>query len=199
MIDVGGGNGVMAIAFALEGFHVQLVESSGDSIVGTQAAEVLLNYTVRNIDPTIRERVRIVNSTMELLETDEQFDVVYCRQALHHFRDPVVSLKKMKALLAARGVALLIREHVIFDDADRVKFLDGHPFHRYYGGENAYTAEQYTDFIKTAGLRLCQTLGFADSVINYYPHSEQEALGLSEKDFAGRPYSFVLEKEGAIQ
>ncbi|RBL65342.1 hypothetical protein C3E98_043505, partial [Pseudomonas sp. MWU13-2625] len=110
MIDVGGGNGVMAVAFALEGYHVKLVEKSGDRIVGTLAAETLLNFVARNVDPTIRERVRIVSSDMESLDVDEQFDVVYCRQALHHFRDPVISLKKIKELLAANGVALLIRE-----------------------------------------------------------------------------------------
>ncbi|MBN3769185.1 glycosyltransferase [Burkholderia sp. Se-20378] len=199
MIDVGGGNGVMAVAFALEGYHVKLVEKSGDRIVGTLAAETLLNFVARNVDPTIRERVRIVSSDMESLDVDEQFDVVYCRQALHHFRDPVTSLKKIKELLAANGVALLIREHVIFDEDDRARFLDGHAFHHYYGGENAYTVEQYLDFVKAAGLRLRRTLGFADSVINYFPHSEQELANLSELDVAGRPYSFVLDREEAAQ
>ncbi|WP_415867669.1 class I SAM-dependent methyltransferase [Burkholderia ubonensis] len=199
MIDVGGGNGVMAVAFALEGFHVKLVEKSGDRIVGTLAAETLLNFVAKNVDPTIKDRVRIVSSDMESLDVDEQFDVVYCRQALHHFRDPVASLRKIKGLLAANGVALLIREHVIFDEDDRARFLDGHPFHHYYGGENAYTVDQYLDFVKAAGLRLRRTLGFADSIINYFPHSEQELANLSEQDVAGRPYSFVLDREEAAQ
>ncbi len=195
ILDVGGSGGVMTVAFAKAGYHVTLIEPSSDQIVGTQAAAALRDAIAYHEDPSIMDRIDIVNGIVEDFSPSAPFDIVYCRQVVHHFRDPVISLRKIRDLLADNGTAFLVREHVIFDDTDKQQFLDGHPLHRYTRGENAYTQEQYALFVKEAGLELRQVYGFADTPINYYPHSKDSVTALGEKAFAGRPYTFIASKK----
>lgn len=195
ILDIGGGGGVMAIAFALSGYEVTLAEPSSDDIVGTAAARKLLSLAVDEFDASLRERFRIEQSNIEALALVERYDVVYCRQVVHHFLDPVAALSKIHGLLSDNGVAFFIREHVVFDDADKGFFLQNHPFHQYTRGENAYRSEQYCEFIDDAGMSLIKEYKFAESPINFFPHSEQTVATVSERQVAGRPYSYVAKKK----
>jgi SAM-dependent methyltransferase len=191
MLDVGGSNGVMATAFALEGFHVDVVEPSDDDIVGTRAAERLL-AEASTFEPTVRERLRIHHTSIESFETADRFDFILCRQVVHHFEDPVVALTKISRFLNPKGVVLLIREHVVDDAEELERFLEQHPLNRYYKGEHAYTLEQYRQIALNAGFKVTRVLSFKDSPINYFPHPVEVIARFSERDIAGRPYSFVL-------
>ncbi|WP_236170003.1 glycosyltransferase [Pseudomonas parasichuanensis] len=197
VLDVGGAGGVMAIAFALSGYHVTLAEPSTDEIVGVGAARKLLELAAAQIDVTVVDRVKIEPLPIELLSATELYDIVYCRQVVHHFRDPVIALKKIGTLMQDDATAFFVREHVVFDDADMEFFLANHPFHRYTGGENAYRREEYCDFIDKAGLALVKEYKFADSPINYFPHSEQTVASFDERQIAGRPYTYIVQKKKA--
>lgn len=197
ILDIGGAGGVMTIAFALSGYEVTLVEPSTDNIVGTSAAHNLLKLTAKEVDPSLIDRVHIQQASIETLLTAERYDIVYCRQVVHHFKEPITALRKIFSLLNDNGVAFFVREHVIFDDDDMQAFLAGHPFHQYTHSENAYKSEEYCEFIQEAGLTLIKQYKFADSPINYFPHTEQTAASLNEHKIAGRPYTFIAQKQKA--
>jgi glycosyltransferase involved in cell wall biosynthesis/carbonic anhydrase/acetyltransferase-like protein (isoleucine patch superfamily)/ubiquinone/menaquinone biosynthesis C-methylase UbiE len=198
ILDIGGAGGVMAIAFALSGYEVTLAEPSPDEIVGTAAARKLLALAAEELDASITERLEIVQAPVELLSLNEQYDIVYCRQVVHHFRDPVTALKKIRSLMKDDGSVFLVREHVIFDEADMAFFLENHPFHRYTHGENAYRSEEYCGFINEADLALIREYKFAESPINYFPHSDQTVASISEQQVAGRPYTYVAQKKKVV-
>lgn len=197
ILDVGGAGGIMTIAFALSGYKVTLAEPSPDGIVGTSAARELLALVAQQLDATVVERVQIHQSSLESLLLEERYDIVYCRQVVHHFKDPVIALRKIYTLMKDDGVAFLIREHVVFDDSDMQLFLSSHPFHRFTRGEKAYKSEEYRGFISDANMELIKEYKFADSPINYFPHAENVVKELAEIQIAGRPYTYVAKKRVA--
>lgn len=198
ILDIGGAGGVMAVAFALSGYEVTLVEPSSDDIVGTTAARKLLCLAADEFDASLADRVKIEQAPIEKLVLPERYDIVYCRQVVHHFPDPVAALRKINELLNDDGVALLVREHVIFDDADMEFFLQNHPFHKYTLGENAYRREQYCGFIYDSGMSLLKEYKFAESPINYFPHSVHTVASVSEHQVAGRPYTYIAKKKNTL-
>jgi hypothetical protein len=66
------------------------------------------------------------------------------------------------------------REHVISRPEDLQIFLDQHPLHHLYGGENAYLLSDYQSAIREAGLKLVQTIAPFDSQINYFPMTDKD-------------------------
>lgn len=195
ILDIGGAGGVMSVAFALSGYEVTLAEPSSDDIVGTAAARKLVALAAEELDASVMSRLKVIQAPVESLPLDEQYDIVYCRQVVHHFRDPVAALKIIHRLMNDDGAAFLVREHVVFDEADMQFFLENHPFHRYTQGENAYRSEEYCDFINEADMTLIRKYKFAESPINYFPHSEQTIASVDERQIAGRPYTYVAQKK----
>ena len=61
------------------------------------------------------------------------------------------------------------REHVISKKEDLDQFLDSHPLHNLYGGENAYLLKEYIDAIYGAGFQTVKVYATFDSPINYFP------------------------------
>lgn len=197
LLDVGAGNGICTVAFALEGFNVTALEPETGRLGGVAAIEQMV-ATGEAIDPTIRQRVTVYNVPGEEFRSENKYDVAICRQVTHHFANPVGSLKAVYDALIPGGVILLVREHVVFDEADYQLFLAGHPFHRFYKGEHAYRAEEYVEFLELAGFEVARVIKFKDSPINYEPHSVEEIADLTEADIAGRPYTFVATKPGRV-
>lgn len=193
LLDVGAGNGVCAVAFALHGFQVMAIEPGNGPIGGVAAIEGMSAQGAR-IDATIYERIEWEQADILDFQTERRFEVVLCRQALHHFLDPYEAVQNIANLLKPGGTALFVREHVVFDDDDKSAFLEGHPFQKFYGGENAYSVDQYIEFISTSGLTIEKVLRFGDSPINYEPHSADSITGLDERAIAGRPYTFIAIK-----
>jgi glycosyltransferase involved in cell wall biosynthesis/acetyltransferase-like isoleucine patch superfamily enzyme/SAM-dependent methyltransferase len=198
IMDIGGAAGVMAIAFALEGYNVTLVEPSSGVITGAKGAERLLSLVEERLDPLIRSKVTVINGTIDFLAREACFDLVYCRQVVHHFSNPLQELAKIASHLMPGGLGLFLREHVIFDDDDKSTFLKHHPFHSFTLGENAYTPSEYYNFLTNAGFEVLRIYRFSETLINCFPHTGDEARILDEKDIAGRPYSFIATKR-AIQ
>ena len=195
ILDVGAGNGVCSVAFALENHEVVAIEPGEGPIGGIDAVETMAKHGAW-IDPTIFDRLSWERADILTYQTEKRFDAVLCRQALHHFSDPHLAVQNIFNLLKPGGTALFVREHVVFDADDKQAFLKGHPFQKFYGGENAYTVEEYIDFITKSGLVVEKVLKFGDSPINYEPHSREIAQKLDERDIAGRPYTFVAVKPG---
>ncbi|SPL64774.1 Beta-1,3-glucosyltransferase [Ochrobactrum soli] len=190
ILDVGAGNGVCAAAFALEKYNVVAIEPGNGNVGGIEGIE-LMAADAAKIDPSIYERLHWEQADILKYKTDKRFDAVLCRQALHHFSDPYLAVQNIFSLLKPGGTALFVREHVVFDADDKRVFLENHPFQKFYGGENAYTVDEYVDFITKSGLVIEKIIKFKESPINFEPHPAGLAEELDETLIAGRPYTFI--------
>ena len=213
LLDIGAGNGVASIAFALLGSQVTSMEPDKSNTIGRSAIEaVLKEYQLNN--------VTVVDGFGEELPFEnESFDVVYIRQALHHAADLPLFVKEATRVLKKQGIMLTLRDHVIKGEQDKKKFLERHPLHRYYGGENAFRLSEYKDAFAKAGLEILKQLSPSASAVNYDPWSKAQLkrylstefgawvgsqpwilsfawyLSLLRKEhLPGKLYSFVLRK-----
>jgi ubiquinone/menaquinone biosynthesis C-methylase UbiE len=212
LLDVGAGNGISSIAFALEGYKVTALEPDVSDTIGAGAIKKLKElYKLTALD--------IVSSYGEDMPFEnDYFDIVFARQCMHHAYNLPEFAKSMYRVVKPKGIFLTVRDHVITDKADKQAFLKRHPLHKFYGGENAFKLNEYRNAIIDAGFVIKQVLGPADSVINYSPWSisrvkktiQQKvgawaannfvsriawvAVKLRLKMVPGRLYTFVSEK-----
>lgn len=164
-LDLGAGNGIASYALAKLGFTVTAVEPDPSTLVGYGALLQMVEKTALPIT-----HVAAFGENLPL--SDHSFDLVYCRQVLHHAQDLPRMLAEVARLLVPGGVLVATREHVVDDQESLQAFLSQHPLHRLTGGEGAFTLDQYLDAMKTAGLSVRQVWGPWDSVINTYPMTE---------------------------
>jgi SAM-dependent methyltransferase len=181
ILEIGAGNGVAAINFALLGYQVTAVEPDDSATIGAGAIRKLAeHYGLGNISV-------FQNYAEEIRFESGSFDIVYIRQAMHHAYDLKKFVLESARVLKPGGLLLTIRDHVVFNEDDKKWFLEEHPLHKFYGGENAFTSGEYRAAMEEAGLEILQELKHFDSVINYFP--------LSSERFINQP----LEKENEIE
>jgi SAM-dependent methyltransferase len=174
LIDIGSGNGISAIAFALAGFLVTAVEPFPSDIVGTGAIRKLAEiYGLSNIT--------VIESTGEEFKCSEpgQFDVAFIRQTLHHAQNLRRFIANVSAHLRSGGMLITVRDHVINGKRDKIGFLKSHPLEKFYHGENAFTLKEYENAFTDSGFQILKKLGHFDSVINYYPMTEEQRRNYS--------------------
>jgi len=164
-LEIGAGRGPGSYALAQAGFAVTALEPDPSAMVGTGAINEIARLTSLPI--------RTLGSFGENIPCpNERFDVVYARQVLHHAHQLEQLCAEAWRVLKAGGVFIAVREHVIDDQKSLETFLNTHPLHGLYGGENAYPLKEYRRAIQQAGFKEITTLGPADSVINYFPISQ---------------------------
>ena len=163
-LDVGAGRGISTFALARDGWQVTALEPDSSEIVGADA--------IRLLSREAGFECEIVQEWGEHLPfADASFDLVYCRQSLHHARDLRQLCDELGRVLRDGGAFIATREHVISRPQDLPAFLQSHPLHSLYGGENAYMLDEYVSAIKSAGIRLERVLNPLQSEINLYPES----------------------------
>lgn len=171
LLDIGGGNGISALAFALKGYEVTVVEPDPGESLGRGA--------IRKLAEEFRVKINIVDAFGEDLPFETgSFDLVYARQTLHHASDLKKFLSESFRVLSPGGIILTVRDHVIYNEKDKKWFLESHPFHKYYGGENAFKPREYKEAFLAAGFHLNKILRHYDSVINFYPLSREDFIKL---------------------
>jgi ubiquinone/menaquinone biosynthesis C-methylase UbiE len=167
VLDLGAGRGISSYAFAREGCDATALEPDPSPLVGAGSIQTLFNV--------MQLPVTIVSEYGETLPFPENsFDIVYGRAVLHHAANLETFCKESFRVLKDNGCFIATREHVITHKNDLQKFLNDHPLHRYYGGENAFLLPEYVQGISRAGFTLKKVIGPFESVINYAPMSTQE-------------------------
>ncbi len=167
ILDIGSGNGISAISLALQGYKVITVEPDASETVGAGAIRKLKEYyKLDNLEvfEAFAEEIKFPN---------HNFDIVYSRQCMHHAYDLGKFIAEASRVLKPKGLFITIRDHVIFDEQDKAWFLESHPLQKYYGGENAFTPQEYKNAMQQAGLAIKKELKFYDSIINYFPNERK--------------------------
>ena len=163
-LDIGAGRGIASYALARDGFAVTALEPDPSEIVGAAAIRMLAQDAGIDID--------IVEEVSERLPfADASFDVVFARAVLHHTTNLEDACREIYRVLKPGGIAVAAREHVISRDSDLQKFLDQHPLHRLYGGENAFRLDRYVGALRTAGFEPLEILPPLTSPINLFPYT----------------------------
>ena len=176
ILDIGAGNGIASINLALLGYNVFAVEPDSSDTVGIGAIEKLIEkYKLKNIKV-------FQNYAEEIDFPDESFDIVYFRQTMHHAQNLKKFLQESARVLKVGGILLAIRDHVIFNETDKKLFLESHPLQKFYGGENAFTPDEYKNAMKENGLKIEKEYRYYDSVINYFPLSESDVRKISQEN-----------------
>lgn len=191
VLDIGAGNGISSISLALKGFQVTSVEPDPSDTVGANAIRQLQkHYNLPNIE--VHE-----NFAEEIGFPEGSFDVVYVRQAMHHAYELTKFVSECARVLKPGGILLTIRDHVIYDQKDKEWFLENHPLHKFYGGENAFTAEEYKKAMRDAGLEVLKEMKFHDTPINYFP-IPTESVRLYHEDRSKYVKMLLRKKVGAL-
>jgi SAM-dependent methyltransferase len=164
-LDVGAGRGIASYALAREGFSVTALEPDPSPIVGAGAIRALAIETGL--------RIHVVQEFSERLPfAENSFELVFARAVLHHTTDLEKACREMFRVLRPQGIFIAAREHVISRDADLGRFLDQHPLHHLYGGENAFLLGQYTGALRNAGFENVEVLRPLKSPINLFPYTD---------------------------
>jgi SAM-dependent methyltransferase len=209
VLDLGAGRGIVCYALASDAYDVTALEPDPSHLVGAGA--------IRSLAADAGLAIKVVEEWGEELPFNgASFDLVICRQVLHHARDLGQLCRQIARVLKPGGRLIATREHVLSRPEDLSIFLARHPLQSRYGGEHAYCLAEYENSIRRAGLCLKQTFNPLESDINMFPSTVSDyrnALARrlhipkwlvpqrlirwigARSDAPGRLYSFVAVKQ----
>jgi SAM-dependent methyltransferase len=166
-LDVGAGRGISAFALARDGWSTTALEPDSSAVVGAAS--------IRNLAAEADLNIEVVEQWGEELPfADDSFDLVHCRQVLHHARNLDLLCREIGRVLKPGGIFIATREHVISRKGDLERFQANHPLHDLYGGEYAYRLREYLAAISGGGIKVTKVLNPYESDINLFPETMAE-------------------------
>lgn len=184
-LDMGAGRGISSYALARDGWQVTALEPDPSDLVGAGA--------IRSLCISSGLQITIVSDFSENLPfASNSFDLINCRQVLHHARNLQQTCKEMYRVLKPGGKVVATREHVISKPEDLPAFLDSHLLHKFYGGENAFLLSEYLSALRSAGFAVEKALAPFDSPINYFPMTEEQFF-----EFCTQPAARIIGRKAA--
>jgi ubiquinone/menaquinone biosynthesis C-methylase UbiE len=168
ILDLGCGNGIASYAFASLGHAVYAVDPDFSKDVGLGATARLASIVGHNSITTFQAFAE------SLPFSDSTFNIVYARQALHHFSDLQLGLNECSRVLKPNGLLFATREHVVDNEEQLKAFLENHPLHQFHSQENAYPLEHYRLALLKAGFSILKCFAPFDTVINHFPISNSQ-------------------------
>lgn len=207
VLDLGAGNGISSISFALSDYIVTALEPDRSNTVGAGAIKRLaldLNLSTVTVVEAYAEKLPFL---------DGAFDIVYARQSMHHAQDLSTFVMEAYRVLKKGGIFFTLRDHVVDNENQKMEFLTSHPLQKFYGGENAYSQDQYLFSMRSAGFNIKKIMGPYDSILNLFPITKENIYSrplptwmfnllcryykIRTKNMAyaaGRLYSFLAQK-----
>ena len=180
ILDLGAGNGIASLALARHGWLVAALEPDRSNEVGAGAIRALASETGLPIE--------VVEEFGERLPfAADSFDAIHARQVLHHAANLDTFVREMARVLKKGGRCLATREHVADDEQQLAAFRNEHPLHHLYGGEHAYPLQRYLSAFSENGLRVIDSWGPIESILNFFPGSEVERQ-IAKRQVANRSY-----------
>jgi ubiquinone/menaquinone biosynthesis C-methylase UbiE len=169
LLDIGSGNGTASWSFAKNGFDVTSTDLCLSDVCGLEAA--------KNLDGHQGVTLRIVRGDAHRLDfPDASFDVVFCRQVLHHADDLPAFLHEIGRVLKPGGVFLATREQVAENDTQLKELLGNHPLNHITQDEKAFKRSEYLKAISAAGFSKTKVIPLYSSVINYFPATRETVI-----------------------
>lgn len=168
ILDLGAGNGISTIAFALQGYNVTALEPDPSETIGAGAIKILAkNYNLNNVN--------VLECYAEDIPEDKinSFDIVFARQAMHHAYHLENFVAAAYRVLKPKGVFMTIRDHVVETPKEKEIFLERHPLHKFYGGENAFSLAEYKGAMLKAGFHVLKIYNPSSTPINYHPWNKE--------------------------
>jgi len=161
-LDVGSGRGISAFALTKDGWDVVALEPDQSDEVGTGA--------IKRLAKESGVQITVVETWGERMPFEsETFDLVHCRQTLHHAKDLRQLCREIARVLKPGGAVIATREHVLTRVTDLEAFLNNHPLHHLYGGEHAFLLNDYLVALRDSGIHLTSVLNPFESDVNVFP------------------------------
>ena len=152
VLDLGAGNGIASFALARNGWLVAALEPDPSDEVGSAAIQSLA------VEPGLP--ITVVQEAGEKLPfPNEYFAAIHARQVLHHASNLEEMVMEMARVLQAGSTNLITREHVVDDEEQLAEFKATHPLHHLYGGENAYSLDEYLAAFRRAQFEVIEVWG----------------------------------------
>jgi ubiquinone/menaquinone biosynthesis C-methylase UbiE len=194
ILDLASGNGIASYAFAKSGFEVTSLEPDPSKTVGLGAIDFIKH------EEKLNNLTIVAGFGEEMPFNDEEFEVVYLRQALHHSKDLYRMVGEIHRVLKKDGLFLATREHVVDNYKECLQeFLNSQPDHLLYGGENAFTLKDYKKAIRSKQFNLIKVMGPFDSEINLNPNNMANIHFSITHSKKGKLLSFFLGEKITIK
>jgi len=142
ILDLGGGRGLLSRFLQGSGYRVTLLEVSRSPVCGLGA------LAGRNFP-----FCAVCGNGEAMPFGPAAFDLVICKQVLHHTRDLRCLLSEVQRVLRPGGSAIAYREHCLPWYGGKKAFLASHPSARHGAQENAFRTITYCRAFRRSGFR----------------------------------------------